>query len=107
MFRIPVPLYYTCSICGKTFPSHESRRKHEKKHTLPTKFIKNKSDQMVSALENLTSTEQQEFLGYFNLVKQMSLNVSPMDRLATRNKLLKALKRIGDVTGSYSCHICQ
>jgi hypothetical protein len=101
-----IPLY-TCPICGKKFSRVESRIEHEKRHILPAKFTKNLSDHSVSSLENTMNTEQQEFLGYFNLVKQIHLNFTAMDRLATRKNLLKALKCAGNAIGSYNCHHCE
>lgn len=106
LVQLCVPLY-TCSICKTIFADVKYRIEHEKKHILPAKFIRNSINQTVSAIEDTINTEQQEFLGYFNLVKQIHLNVSAMDQLATRKNLLKSLKRIGNVIGSYSCHYCE
>lgn len=96
-----------CPICNKVFSSPLSRRSHEdKEHSFSKDFLKS-SVTCVPTLEDTTSTEQQDFLVYLNLVKRMSTETNVMNKLASRTQLVKALKMFGNIVGSYDCHFCK
>lgn len=101
-----LPLHH-CPICETYFWAPKSRQAHETlKHFLPDECI-NESCESIPTLENATSNEQQEFLMYLNLVKQMSIKLSVTDKIAKRTHLLKALEKFGNADGSYDCQFCK
>lgn len=103
--KINLPLYQ-CAICEKVYHSPKIRQYHEFKNhsTLPTVALS--ATNFTSELENcFSSTEQQEFLIYFELVKKTS-NIDSMEKLARRPNLLQALQTVGNNIGSFNCHFC-
>lgn len=107
MDRLEKPLF-ACPICNLWYSSTLSRRNHENKaHSFPTECLKSCIDSIPALEDTTTSTEQQEFLVYLNLVKRMSTDSNMAGKLASRKQLLKSLKLFGNVTGSYKCYFCQ
>lgn len=94
---------HQCSICAKVFCEIAVREQHEaREHRFPPETASSSADQF-----HESSTEQQDFLLYFNLVKRISPNLYGADQLANRTHLLKGLKIFGNISGSYKCYFCE